>query len=218
MRTAMAALQRDWNLCVCAVDLEKGPLYFCSEDVPAKNTEIKQQAGKLSEAFPWKVSFALTAYNPGDVLQSSVNNAVAYEKLKKELKTRRADAMTSFAFFPDDPTHFERGFFILSSEDTATSTEQYVAEVARKYKQAGYFQYETKAGRVHQKLISVPDGQLVSESSLVQVVPPPCHPVFTEPSLHSVYQNFSKVKSVLFKVSKVFNRQSAVPIALISNI
>ena len=190
----MATLQRNWDLCVSAVEVEQRPIYFCSE-----NVATQRQQGILLENFPWKRSLALTAYNPGDRSQSSVKNAIVYDELGKELKAYTPDGasvLSSFAFFPDNPAFFERGFFVTASENVAV-TEDFVKKLAKKYEQAGYFRYEVRGDRVYQILVSVHDGKLQSESPLIQIAPPLSHPVFSHPSHHSVFHDFSKVQEVL---------------------
>ena len=197
LRRTMATFQRNWDLCVSAVELQEGPLYICSEAVPRQ-----KHHSAFEKNFPWKRALALTSYNPGDRSQSNVKNAVAYDKLKKELKAslpNGTSVLSSFAFFPDNPACVERGFFVIVSEDPATSeeTETFIKEVTKKYEQAGFFCYEVKEGGVYQKLVSAQDGKLLSECPLVQVAPPVSHPVFSHPSHHSVFHDFNKVRNVL---------------------
>lgn len=198
----MTTLQRDWDLCVSCVAREGGPIYFCSESALRAASGQLQQLG--TEVFPWKLSFALTAYNPGDVPQSGLKNAVAHEQLKKDLEASKPDGvvvMDSFSYFPCDPEGLERGVFMPTPPELASVVEGFAVSVAQKYGQAGYFRYEAQGSKVDQELISVAEGKMECSSTLVLVAPPTCHPAFTHSSSHTVFQDISKVRKVLSEVA-----------------
>ena len=211
-----SGLQRDWDLSVNAVELDKGPVYFCSEKVlsdPTTRDAVKQHRESLldtfNEEFPASIKFAFTAYNPGDVSQSDVKNAIDYDRLEKELEIRKpggSKILRSYGFFPDDSSHFERGLSLIVSSETevAQNARQFVNDMCLKYGQAGYFEYSSRDGRVFQDLISVSGQKVEASSPLVRVDLPACHPVFAHPNYHSIFQNIEKLRRV-FSEMKVYS-------------
>ena len=210
-RSMASGLQRDWDLAVNAIELNDGPVYFCSEKVlsdPSTRDIIKPHHETFAETFhgnfPSTISFAFTACNPGDVSQSDVKNAIDYDKLQKELDlaTTKQPGVTvkgSYGFFQDDSSHFERGFFLTASNDTdvAKQTRKFVNEICLKYGQKGYFEYNMRGRCIYQDLVSVPDQKVEAVSPLVQVVAPPCHPAFGHSNYHSVFHSVTKLQQVL---------------------
>ena len=139
-----SGLQRDWDVCVNAVELDEGPIYFCSEKVlsdPVTCDAVKLHREKLIDTFarefPASIEFMFTAYNPGDKAQSDVKNAVDYDRLEKELNERKPPGSTirrCFGFFSDDSSHFERRFGLVVSNElevaqNAKVCKRYVPEV-----------------------------------------------------------------------------------------
>ena len=214
-----SVLQRDWDLAVNAVELMDGPLYFCSEKVlsdPTTRDAVKPHKEGLAETFrrrfPSTVSFAFTAYNPGDVSQSDVKNAIDYDKLVKDLDKRIPPTSTvqrSYSFFPDDSSHFERGLslFISDNPEVVKLARKFVSDLCLEYGQAGYFEYNERDGKVYQNLVAVPSQKVEAVSPLVRVDIPPCHPVFAQPNCHSVFQCITKLQQVLSEM-KVSHKES----------
>ena len=207
-----SGLQRDWDVSVNAVELDSGPVYFCSEKVlsdPSTCNAVKLHKEKFidtfAKEFPAGIKFAFTAYNPGDVTQSDVKNAVDYNRLEKELDERKPEGSTirrSFGFFPDDSSHFERGLSLVISDDpeVAQSARSFINDMCVKYGQAGYFEYNCRDGKVYQDLVAVPSQKLEATSPLVRVEAPSCHPVFAHAHYHSVFQSVSKLQQVLYEM------------------
>lgn len=202
-------LQRDWDVSVNAVELDDGPIYFCSEKV--LSDPVTCDAAKLhretlidtfAREFPASIKFAFTAYNPGDVTQSDVKNAVDYDRLEKELKKQKPPGSTirrSFGFFPNDSSHFERGLSLIISNEpqVVQRAREFVNNMCLKYGQAGYFEYACREGKIYQDLVAVPSQKVEATSPLVRVEVPSCHPVFVHPHCHSVFHNFTKLHRVL---------------------
>ncbi len=217
-RRMASGLQRDWDLAVNAVELNEGPVYFCSEKVlsdPTTKDAVKLHQDTLSATFrsqfPSTVSFAFTAYNPGDISQSDVKNAIDYDKLEKELLKRKpADSSMhrSFGFFPDDSSHFERGLTLVVSDDSeiVKMAQKFVNDMCVEYGQAGYCEYIERDGSIYQNLVAVPNQKLEAVSRLVRVDLPSCHPVFAHPNYHSVFHSIAKLQQVIseMNVSKWF--------------
>lgn len=204
-----SGLQRDWDVSVNAVELDNGPIFFCSEKVlsdPVTCDAVKLHREKLVDTFarefPASIEFMFTAYNPGDVAQSEVKNAVDYYRLEKELNERKPPGSTirrCFGFFPDDSSHFERGFgLVVSNElEVAQNAREFVNDMCLKYGQAGYFEYVWREGKIYQDLVSVPSQKVEAISPLVRVDVPSCHPVFVHPHYHSIFHDFKKLQRVL---------------------
>ena len=202
-------LQLDWDLSVNAVELESGPVYFCSEKVLSDQTTrhaVKLHREELVDTFrrefPASVKFAFTAYNPGDVSQSEVKNAVDYKKLEEALDARKppgSKVVRSFGFFPNDSSHFERGVSLIvpAALESVENARKFVNSMCEEYDQAGYFEYSVKDGGVWQDLVCVPSQKIKNSSLLVRVDPPPCHPVFAHPNYHAVFQSVTKLQQVL---------------------
>lgn len=217
-RRMASGLQRDWDLSVNTIEMDDGPVYFCSEKVlsdPTTREAVKRHGETLTETFenlefPSSVSFAFTAYNPGDVSQSDVKNAIDYDRLEKELVKRKPFGTTvrkNYGFFPDDSSHFERGFHLITSQEIANDVRKFVNEMCLEFGQAGYFEYNTRDGCVYQDLVSVPNQKVEAVSSLVRVTVPSCHPVFAHTNYHSVFHTVTKLQQVLseMKVSGVYD-------------
>ena len=204
-----SGLQRDWDLVVNAIELNDGPVYFCSEKVlsdPTTCDAVKLHKETLTETFrrefPSTVSFAFTAYNPGDVSQSDVKNAIDYDKLVKDLAKRKPSGSTlqrSYGFFPDDSSHFERGLSLIVSDESEVTknARKFVNDMCLEYGQAGYFEYNERDGCLYQDLVAVPSQKVEAVSPLVRVALPPCHPVFAHPNYHSVFHSVTKLQQVV---------------------
>ena len=217
-RRMASGLQRDWDLSVNAVELDKGPVYLCSEKVlsdPTTRAAVKLHKENLVDTFgrefPASIKFAFTAYNPGDVSQSDVKNVIDYDKLEKELQNNKPQGSwvaRSYGFFPDDSSHFERGLSLIVSNEieVAQNARSFVNKMCLKYGQAGYFEYNFRDGRVYQNLVSVPGQKVEATSPLVHIDLPTCHPVFGQSNYHSIFQDIAKLQQVLseMKVSHLY--------------
>ena len=216
-----SGLQRDWDLAVSAIELNDGPVYFCSEKVlsdPTTRNAVKLHKKTLTETFrrefPSTVSFAFTAYNPGDVSQSDVKNAIDYDRLEKDLAKRKpagSSVQRVFGFIPNDSSHFERGLSLIVSDDSeiVKNARKFVNDMCVEYGQEGYYEYNERDGSIYRDLVVVPSQKVEAISPLVRVDIPPCHPVFARPNYHSVFHSIAKLQQVLseMKVSyeSVFN-------------
>ena len=207
----MESLQKEWDSCITVIPTENGPVYICSENVPQTRSEISlsTEKGGLSKIFMSKLSFGLTPCNPGDSEHANVMyNSFAYKKLEAELTEnckQFGSKVACFSFFPGELNSIEKGFLIRSSDETSGTIRSFVASIAKKYGQSGYFEYEVEGDRVKQKLIDFTDqdsydGQLICSSTLVQVMPPDCHPLFVYNSLLPVYQDKTVVHKALSEV------------------
>ena len=203
-----SGLQRDWDLAVNAIELNDGPVYFCSKKVlsdPTTQDAVKLHKETLTETFhrefPSTVSFAFTAF-PGDVTQTDVKNAIDYDKLEKDLAKRKpasSSIQRLFGFFPDDSSHFERGLSLIVSDnfEAVQNARKFVNDMCVEYGKAGYFEYNERDGDIYQDLVAVPSQTVEAVSPLVRVDIPPCHPVFAHPNYHSVFHSIEKLQQVL---------------------
>lgn len=207
-RRMTSELQRDWDLSVTCLEFDDGLVYFCSQRVltdPTVRDTVQVHRENLYETFqrllPSSISFAFTAFNPGDVSQSDVKNVIDNDRLEKSLSVGKHSGMTirkCLGFFPDDSNHLERGFFVSSSADSdvAEQTRKFVVDMCVQYGQAGYFKYYCKDGCVYQDLVSVASQKVEAVSPLVRTTMPPCHPVFSHSSCHSVFHDVAKLQRV----------------------
>lgn len=216
----MESLQKDWDLSVSVTAGDNGPVYFCSENLPLRESQIRlsedqDNLGRLVCLSTWKLSFGITASNPADAPHSNIMyNSFANDQLERELTEKcqqfgsKVELIPSFAYFPDDEANsVEKGFFVRVSAESAESVKALIAEMARKFGQAGYFEYEVVGGKIYQKLFTTiaDTDRLVCSSPLVQIEPPAeCHPLFTHSSLCPVFQDKAKVDRVLSEVSSSF--------------
>ena len=208
-----SGLQRDWDLAVNAVELDDGPVYFCSEKVlsdPTTRDAVKVHKETLTATlhgkFPSTVSFAFTAYNPGDISQSDVKNAIDYDKLEKDLLKRKPDGSSMhrcYGFFPDDSSHFERGLTLVVADDSEVvkNARKFVNTVCVEYGQAGYYEYNERDGSIYQDLVAVPSQKTEAVSPLVRVDLPACHPVFAHSNYHSVFHSVGKFQQVFSEMN-----------------
>ena len=213
-----SGLQRDWDLAVNTVELNDGPVYFCSEKVlsdPTTRDAVKLHQETLTTTFRREfsstVSFAFTAYNPGDVSQSDVKNAIDYDRLEKDLAKRKpagSSVHRCFGFFPDDSSHFERGFTIVVSDDSeiVKNIRKFVNDMCVEYGQAGYYEYNERNGSIYQDLVAVPSQKTEAVSPLVRVDLPACHPVFAHPNYHSVFHSIAKLQEVLSEMKVSYGK------------
>ena len=210
----MESLQKEWDSCVTMVPTENGPIYCCSKSV-MQTSEVRLSSEKdgLSKAFPpvCKLSFGVTSCNPGDSKHPNIMyNSFAYKKLEAELTENSqhfGSKVPCFSFFPGEQNSVEKGFLIRSSTETSETIRSFVANIAKKYGQSGYFEYEVEGDKVNQKLIDFAkgshDSRLICSSTLVQVMPPECHPLFTYSSLLPVYQDRTNVHRALSEVGAI---------------
>ena len=215
IKTREECEQRAKQLCVAVSHEENGTTYYCGESVLKRNCEIllSNEKDALSKVFcpTCKLSFGVTPYNPGDAVpRNLMYNSYVYKKLGGELTEQCQQLGTDveivpyFSFFPGEQNSVEKGFLIRSSIETSETLRSFVANIAKKYGQSKYFEYEVEGDRVNQKLIAVTEGshdsRLICSSTLVQVMPPECHPLFTHTTLHPVFQDMAKVRMALSEV------------------
>lgn len=198
----------EWGSCVSSIELETGPLYFCSKRLIDENkATAKSGQGSLSSSFPSKVCFEFVCTNDSalgvDAFYRNARKAVEHFDLLKTLAASEGVSfLSSYAFSPSDGKgNYRKSFLVLSPKPSTNETERFVVSVAKKFKQAVYIKYEVDADTVYKKTISLTTLQEISKCTLVQVVPPPNPPVLAHPTNHSIFQSKGKVEKVLSKVS-----------------
>ena len=194
----------DWDSCLSAVNLGDRTLYICSEAVPGKigASRLPGDEHLIRTHFPQGTCFALTAYNPGDQLQSNTKNALVNATLEKELQSEKPSEvglLNSFAIVNQHGgNRFERGFFLVSPSRQSSAAENVVTAAAKRYGQASYFRYVRREDDdVFQELVDTASGRVVVSSRIVPVSAPHCPPMFADPSHNSVFHGIKKIAQVL---------------------
>ena len=211
--------QRISRMCVAvSVTENESTMYYCGANVLHTNSEIRSSSkkGDLFKAFPptRKLNFGVTSYNPaGGTHNNVIYNSFVYKQFEAELTVQckklgiDIDLVPYFTFFPGELNSVEKGLLIRSSSEVSEIVRSFVASIAKKYGQSDYYEYEVEGDRVKQKLIDFTeeshDGRSICSSTLVQIMPPDCHPLFTHTTLHPVYQDMANVRTVLSEVTLI---------------
>lgn len=146
--------------------------------------------------------YSITAYNPLDTNQDSVQNCHGNQLLLADLRTAFPDGeiFKNFSFFPHRPHHFERGFTVVLPLDYPIDHEGVVHNLALKYRQAAYFKCRIFAdGRSTQTIVLLEDYVKEVQESLVVVERLSYHPAYLHRNNNSVFHGFHDAMNTLFK-------------------
>ena len=199
----------EWERCVTSVELEKGPLYFCSTRlVEEGKATVRTDGGSLSTSFPDRVCFEFVPRKDStsgvDIFYRSACNAIEHFKLSKFLKleaNKETRVLPCYTFAPDDFERSCRKSFVVHSPQPS-ETQRLVVLGAKTLKQKVYIKYEVEKDTVYKKVISMDTGDEVAKCALVEVVPPEYPPMLDTPATHSIFQSKSKVERILSKVRR----------------
>ena len=200
----------EWKRCVTSVELETGPLYFCSKRLVEEGKATARTDGKnLSTSFPSRVCFEFVSSNDSisgvDTFYRSARKAIEQSYLSRFLEANKEiGVLPCCTFAPDDFEPSCRKSYAVHSLQPSTldETQRFVVSGAKTLEQTVYIKYEVEEDTVYKKVISLVTGEEVAKCALVEVVPPECPPILDTPATHSIFQSKSKVEKILSKVRK----------------